>query len=45
MDPPVGHTHADVLREAHKLRVAAGDLNISDPHLADALVRMTTQRP
>ena len=27
-EPPAGHTHADVLLEAHKLRVERGDTNI-----------------
>ena len=27
-EPPFGHTHADVLLEAHKLRVERGDYNI-----------------
>ena len=36
-EPPVGYTHADVLLEAHKLRVARGDYNIDRSHLADAI--------
>ncbi|HUS97931.1 MAG TPA: VOC family protein [Hyphomicrobiaceae bacterium] len=36
-EPPTGSTHAGVLAEAHKLRVAAGAQNISDEHLADAV--------
>jgi hypothetical protein len=36
-EPPVGATHADVLREAHNIRVAAGAHNIADEHLADAI--------
>ena len=36
-DPPVGYSHAEVLLEAHLLRVARGDYNISDAHLADAI--------
>ena len=36
-EPPFGHTHADVLLEAHKLRVERGDHNIDRIHLADAL--------
>jgi catechol 2,3-dioxygenase-like lactoylglutathione lyase family enzyme len=36
-EPPAGHTHADVLLEAHKLRVAAEDRNIEPVHLADAI--------
>jgi catechol 2,3-dioxygenase-like lactoylglutathione lyase family enzyme len=36
-EPPAGHTHADVLLEAHKLRVARGEYNIGRVHLADAI--------
>lgn len=36
-EPPVGITHSQVLFEAHRLRVAAGDYNIQDAHLADAI--------
>ena len=36
-EPPHGHTHADVLLEAHKLRVERGDYNIDQEHLADAI--------
>ncbi|HET9286509.1 MAG TPA: VOC family protein [Gaiella sp.] len=36
-EPPFGFTHADVLLEAHKLRVARGDYNIAQGHLADAI--------
>ena len=36
-DPPVGYTHADVLREAHHIRVARKALNIEDRDLADAI--------
>jgi glyoxalase family protein len=36
-EPPVGVTHAEVLLEAHKLRVARGDRNIAQVHLADAI--------
>ncbi|MCB8943511.1 MAG: VOC family protein [Ardenticatenaceae bacterium] len=42
-EPPVGITHAEVLLEAHKLRVARGDYNITDEHLADALEILTTR--
>jgi catechol 2,3-dioxygenase-like lactoylglutathione lyase family enzyme len=40
-DPPAGHTHADVLREAHKIRLAKGAYNIADEHLADAIERLS----
>jgi catechol 2,3-dioxygenase-like lactoylglutathione lyase family enzyme len=36
-EPPVGFTHADVLLEAHGLRVARGDHHIAQAHLADAI--------
>jgi catechol 2,3-dioxygenase-like lactoylglutathione lyase family enzyme len=36
-EPPLGYTHADVLLEAHKLRVERGDYNIAESHLADAI--------
>ena len=36
-EPPFGYSHADVLFEAHKLRVAAGDRAIAEVHLADAI--------
>ena len=36
-EPPFGHTHADVLLEAHTIRVERGDDNIDQVHLADAI--------
>jgi glyoxalase family protein len=36
-EPPAGFTHADVLFEAHKIRVERGDYNIAPIHLADAI--------
>ncbi len=42
-EPPAGHTHADVLLEAHKLRVERGDYNIAQIHLADAIENLTTR--
>ena len=36
-EPPAGFTHADVLLEAHGIRVARGDRNIEEIHLADAI--------
>jgi catechol 2,3-dioxygenase-like lactoylglutathione lyase family enzyme len=36
-EPPLGYTHADVLLEAHKIRVERGDYNIAQNHLADAI--------
>ena len=43
-EPPHGHTHAEVLLEAHKLRVAAGDYNIAQVHLADAIESLSSRR-
>jgi hypothetical protein len=39
-EPPFGHTHSDVLLEAHKLRVERGDHHIGRIHVADALERL-----
>ena len=39
-EPPAGRTHAEVLLEAHHLRVARGDYNIMEEHLADAIESM-----
>ena len=36
-EPPAGFTHADVLFEAHRLRVEREDYNIAPIHLADAI--------
>ena len=36
-EPPFGYGHADVLLEAHKLRVDRGDYNIDQGHLTDAI--------
>ncbi len=40
-EPPTGCTHAQVLFEAHKLRVAEGAYNILDSHLTDAIELLT----
>ncbi|MGB7242039.1 MAG: VOC family protein [Sulfitobacter sp.] len=40
-EPPVDATHSDVLFEAHQVRVAAGDGNIEDKHIAIAIERLT----
>jgi catechol 2,3-dioxygenase-like lactoylglutathione lyase family enzyme len=39
-EPPAGHTHADVLLAAHRLRVERGDYNIAPIHLADAIEQL-----
>jgi catechol 2,3-dioxygenase-like lactoylglutathione lyase family enzyme len=36
-EPPEGFTHADVLLEAHRIRVERDDYNIAQVHLADAI--------
>jgi glyoxalase family protein len=36
-EPPHGHTHADVLLEAHRIRVERGDDHIERIHVADAI--------
>ena len=43
-EPPVGTTHADVLIEAHRLRVARGDDHIDQIHLADAIEWLCQRR-
>ena len=42
-EPPHGHTHADVLLEAHRLRTSRGDYNIDRVHLADAIENLVTR--
>ena len=37
----MGVTHAEVLLEAHKIRVERGDYNIADEHVADAIEALT----
>ncbi len=39
--PPAGHTHADVLLEAHNIRVERGDYANDPVHLADAIEVLT----
>ena len=36
-EPPFGYSHADVLLEAHRIRVERDDYNITQVHLADAI--------
>jgi catechol 2,3-dioxygenase-like lactoylglutathione lyase family enzyme len=43
-EPPNGYTHADVLFAAHNIRVARGDYNIAEIHLADAIEELTAAR-
>jgi catechol 2,3-dioxygenase-like lactoylglutathione lyase family enzyme len=42
-EPPAGHTHADVLLEAHRIRVQRDDYNIAEVHLADAIEALVTR--
>lgn len=39
-EPPMGCTHAQVLMEAHKLRVARNDEAIAEIHVADAVEKL-----
>ena len=44
--PPIGTTHADVLREAHLIRLELGDYNINQKHLALAIEKLSkSMRP
>jgi glyoxalase family protein len=40
-EPPYPHTHADVLLEAHRIRVGRGDHHIDRVHVADAIEALT----
>jgi len=42
-EPPPGYSHADVLLEAHAIRVERGDYNIEEEHLADALETLVSR--
>jgi catechol 2,3-dioxygenase-like lactoylglutathione lyase family enzyme len=42
-EPPAGFSHADVLMEAHMIRVARADPNIAEVHLADAIEALVTR--
>ncbi len=43
-EPPMGCSHADVMIEAHRMRVAAGDHHIMEVHLADAIEKLVVLR-
>jgi catechol 2,3-dioxygenase-like lactoylglutathione lyase family enzyme len=43
-EPPEGCRHADVMIEAHRLRVARGDHHIDREHLADAIELLVERR-
>lgn len=42
-EPPAGHTHAEVLLEAHLIRTERGDYNIAPIHLADAIENLVAR--
>ena len=42
-EPPAGSTHAEVLLEAHRLRIERDDYNIAEAHLADAIERLVSR--
>ena len=45
-NPPTGTTHADVLREAHLIRLEVGEYNINQKHLALAIEKLSkSMRP
>lgn len=43
-EPPFGCSHADVMIAAHRIRVAKGDYNITEEHLADAIEQLVARR-
>jgi glyoxalase family protein len=43
-EPPHGHTHADVLLEAHRIRVERDDHHIAQVHVADAIEALVARR-
>ena len=43
-EPPEGTRHADVMIEAHRIRVERGDYNIQEEHLADAIELLIERR-
>ena len=42
-EPPAGFTHAQVLLEAHRVRVDKGDHSIAEIHVADAIERLVNR--
>ncbi len=42
-EPPAGHTHAEVLLVAHRIRVQRDEYNIAPVHLADAIEQLTAR--
>jgi catechol 2,3-dioxygenase-like lactoylglutathione lyase family enzyme len=43
-EPPYGYSHAEVLAEAHRIRLERGDYNIARDHLADAIETLVRRR-
>ncbi|MGH2508040.1 MAG: VOC family protein [Ktedonobacteraceae bacterium] len=43
-EPPDGYSIVDVLATAHRLRIVAGDYNIEERHLADAIAELSERR-
>jgi catechol 2,3-dioxygenase-like lactoylglutathione lyase family enzyme len=43
-EPPHGYTHAEVLLEAHRIRLAREEYNIAPVHLADVIEALTARR-
>nr|WP_216665504.1 VOC family protein [Pseudoruegeria sp. HB172150] len=43
-EPPEGCRHADVMIEAHRIRVERGDYNLAEEHLADAIEGLVERR-
>jgi catechol 2,3-dioxygenase-like lactoylglutathione lyase family enzyme len=43
-EPPFGHSHGEVLAEAHRIRTERGDNNIAQVHLADAIEVLVQRR-
>ena len=43
-EPPMGFSHADVMIEAHRIRVEQGDHHIDRVHLADAIELLVGRR-
>ena len=42
--PPKDYTYSDVFIAAHRIRVQSEDYNISDKHIADAIIELSEQR-
>ncbi len=42
--PPAGVSMGEVMLEAHRLRVASGDYNIQEVHLADAIEKLVREK-